>query len=202
MDSAYAQATDRWNRAIRHPILNGEPCYEAHGSGPGYRFSASDIRRAFWWSVLAGAKAGFAYGGHGVWSWHRAGQFFCNMAFALEPLDWRDAIHLPGAVDVCRSKAIFEAAGLFDIEPRQELLADAPEQVRCAARRDLSRIAVYVPYAQAVKLNVNLSNYRLTTHNLAQRSEECTRASFSDTSSTVRMVRSNADVVIIAQRHG
>ena len=57
------------------PILNSEPCYEQMGySGNKYgRFSAREVRRAAWMSVLSGACAGVTYGAHGVWNWVKPG---------------------------------------------------------------------------------------------------------------------------------
>lgn len=56
---------------ITRPVVNGEPCYEGHGRGGTHtRFQPGDVRKAIWQSLLSGARAGTAYGAHGVWSCH------------------------------------------------------------------------------------------------------------------------------------
>ncbi|HZG78762.1 MAG TPA: DUF4038 domain-containing protein, partial [Paenibacillus sp.] len=80
-------------KPVRRPVLNSEPLYEGHGHGNRYgRFDAFDVRKAFWWSVLSGAKAGFAYGAHGIFSWHRRGAAFTSEAWSKIPFDWRTAL--------------------------------------------------------------------------------------------------------------
>lgn len=197
---AYTQAMDRHSRRLRRPIINGEPCYEAHGSGPGYRFSAFDVRRVMWWSLLSGAKAGFTYGAHGIWSWHRTGRRFCNEAWAQTPLDWRAALTLPGAWDASRSASLFEQHGLIDCEPRQNLLLDMPEQVRLAANAGTTRFAAYVPYPRNLNLRLDLSGWRLHVYNLADRREEHPVVTVTPRRSTIAMVQANADVLVVGSK--
>ena len=71
-DLPYITAQRYWNNPVRKPVINGEPCYEGHGYAARYgRFNEFDIRKAIWQSLLSGAKAGVAYGAHGIWSWHK-----------------------------------------------------------------------------------------------------------------------------------
>jgi len=56
----------------QRPTIDIEPCYEDHLplDVPGAaRIDARDVRRASYWSLLAGPVAGITYGAHGVWSW-------------------------------------------------------------------------------------------------------------------------------------
>ncbi len=144
------------------PIVNSEPCYEGHGhAGSVYgRFNAFDVRRAFWQSVLAGANAGFTYGGHGLWSWHRRGAEFTSVANSRVPIDWTTSLRLPGGSDTAASTRLFEALGLHAAEPAQELLVDAPEAVRCArVRRAGGRddLVIYMPYTDPVTVRIDSS---------------------------------------------
>ncbi|MBB3128444.1 hypothetical protein FHS19_003098 [Paenibacillus rhizosphaerae] len=78
------------------PIINGEPCYEGmhFDDERGGHYAAPHVRRAMWSSLLAGAKAGFTYGAHGMWSWHREDERFLNG----ESLPgWETAMRFEGA---------------------------------------------------------------------------------------------------------
>lgn len=200
-DQAYKQAERFWSDKIRRPMINGEPCYEAHRqSSDGGRFSRFEVRRTAWWSLLSGAKAGIAYGGHGVWSWHRKGMYFCNEKYAGIPLDWRNALTLPAAWDLGFARKLFELYRLAEMNPRQDLLVGALEAVRLSAEEDSSRFAIYVPYTRAVTLRLDLSRYNLIAVNLEERRFEHPEVVSGVEESTIAMAQSNADMLIIGER--
>lgn len=145
---------------VKRPIINGEPYYEGIGYFKKYgRFTAFDIRRAFWQSMLAGAKAGFTYGAHGVWSWHSAGQPFTSEDLWGMPSEWRTAMRMQGAQDVSFSKWLFETYDLFDLEPASGRLLQYEEDIAMAISPDGSTAAIYMPYNMGVKVNVDFTGY-------------------------------------------
>jgi hypothetical protein len=115
--------------ASGRPVMNAEPAYEAHRVGGGVgRFGRAGVRRQIWESVVGGASAGVAYGAHGLWGWHRNGDPFTSVHFSGTPLDWREALFLPGADDAVACRRIVEQEGLL------RLAAPAGEQLRVADR--------------------------------------------------------------------
>ena len=135
----------------RRPIMNAEPCYEAHGRAGGEgRFSAFDVRRATWMSLLAGAGGGIGYGAHGVWQWHRRGGTFNNPGFSRVPLTWHAALELRGAWDVGFAVATLSDHGLVGPAPRQDMSVEGEASLRVAERDGW--VAAYTPFAQAVTL--------------------------------------------------
>lgn len=155
---------------VKRPIVNGEPCYEGHGHGFKYgRFDAFSVRKAFWQSTLGGAKAGFAYGAHGLWSWHRKGSGFSHQRFSKMPFDWRTALHFEGARDAAYSSWLFRQCDLFDVEPRNEWLINDMPDIRVAATPDLRTVAVYAPYSIDISLRIDLSPYRFEAIELSTR---------------------------------
>jgi hypothetical protein len=201
-DYAARQATDRWIKAIRRPIINSEPCYEGHvQGGQCVRVSAHDVRRAVWSGLLSGAKAGTACGGHGIWNWHRQGMTFAAAAHARTSLDWREALSLPGAWDMGFARATFEQHRLWELDPRQDLLAPGvPDSVRLSATSDASRFAACVPYAWDVQVHLDLTDYEVVAVNLAERQFEYPGVDAGTDSSTIAMTPSNQDVLLLGSR--
>jgi hypothetical protein len=164
----YELAVQHSQYAVKRPVVNGEPCYEGHGKGQTLtRFRAFDVRKATWQSLLAGAKMGITYGGHGIWSCHFAGMGFVQPQWKFLPYDWQDALRLPGAWDAAFARWLWERYALFDVQPAQELLVREDDEVRVASTEN--RIALYLPHAYDVALHVDLSGYRCKLWDLENR---------------------------------
>lgn len=163
-----------YGRTPVKPAMNLEPMYEAHGFGNRFgRFDAFFLRRAFWYSVLSGANAGFTYGAHGIWMFYD-GTGFNNERWSKEPLTWRAALRLPGGYDVMACADLFERAGLQALRPAQDLNLTGYPEIRVAAAPDGSLIAVYQSATCALYLGADLSGYRLTRYLLGEpKAVEC-----------------------------
>jgi hypothetical protein len=185
---------------IRRPVVNGEPCYEGHAYGNHYpRFSAFEVRRAVWQSLLSGAKAGVTYGAHGIWMFQHKGMTFTSEGFSSFPFQWRDALRFEGAWDVSYARWLYENYGLFKFEPDQDLI-ESPEQVRCASSAGLSRIAVYIPYARSVKIHADLREYKCVLHLLDRRNIASPELLWENGATTLPMSGYNTDALFIAER--
>ncbi len=166
---SYELASRLMKQDIRKPIVNGEPCYEGHAHAfKTGRFGAFDVRRATWHSLLSGAKAGVAYGAHGIWGWHSREKIFENVAFSGQPYEWWTALRFRGAWDVSFSAWLFQALGLFDLEPRRELVAPEVE-ISISASENLDKIAIYLPYNAEVQVNASLPQLEWTLIDLQER---------------------------------
>jgi hypothetical protein len=186
--------------AVKRPVVNGEPCYEGHGKGRTLtRFRAFDVRKATWQSLLAGAKVGVAYGGHGVWSCHSTGMGFVNPTWKFLPYDWDDALRLPGAWDVGLARWLWEHYGLWDVQPAQELLAREDDEVRVS--RSATKIVVYLPHAYDISLKVDLAGYRCELWDLAGRRPMVAEVEAGETSTIVLTETTgsavNGDVLVV-----
>lgn len=100
----YHFGEDNWMHVIKDlglaphkPTLDGEPSYEniPHGlhDSMDRRWTAQDIRRYAYWSVLAGAS-GFTYGENAVMQFHHLGDKDANFG-VNQP--WEAALYSPGA---------------------------------------------------------------------------------------------------------
>lgn len=146
----YRLAQYYWNRPENKPVINTEPPYDGHGFGFEYgRHGTADIRRAMWQSLLSGAQAGTAYGAHGLWSMHRAGQAFTSVAFSGHPFDWRYSLRLPGAWEPGFMRDLWEQYSLFNLKPMDDLISHSAA-IRLAKNDEW--YALYVPYPSDVTL--------------------------------------------------
>jgi hypothetical protein len=197
---AYHLAEAFMGKKVRKPIVNAEPCYEGHGYGGKYgRFTRFDVRLAVWQSLLSGAKAGVAYGAHGVWSFHREGAGFASEAFSSVPFNFRDALRLEGAWDIGFAKWVFETFKLNDIWPARLVLNDMPE-IRSALSEDNRRFLIYVPYAAPLRLNIDVSSYSVTVIELGERHFLSTAIPIKGGNSMIPMQPYNADALIIGMK--
>jgi hypothetical protein len=142
------------------PVMNAEPAYEGHRVGGGVgRFGRAIVRRRIWESVAGGASEGVTYGAHGLWGWHRGGAQFSSTHFSGVPLDWREALFLPGSEDAVVCRRLMESARLACLEVQPDRLKVADEgwghdEVVASTTSDGARGLVYLPYGGPVTLEV------------------------------------------------
>lgn len=195
---AYELAEKFYRMPVKRPIVNGEPCYEGIAGGKYNRFTRADVRRAVWWSLLSGAKAGVAYGALGIWNWHRLKKVFYGEGFSGPSYDWRSALGFEGAFDIAFAKWLFEKYDLFDIEPAKEVLATADQDIRVAQGKN--KLVVYAPYNWDVKLKVDATSYEWEGFALETRSIVKPRLEESGDYTLIRMPELNSDILLIGVR--
>lgn len=194
----YDLARHYYNKPIKRPIINTEPCYEGHGYAMKYgRFTDFDVRKAFWQSILSGAKAGFTYGNHGLWRFHRRWIEFTEKKekHAKLPFEWRDCLRFKGAKDIAFGKYLFENYSLYNIEPVDYVLKYM-DGIKMAASPDLSKIVIYVPYATDVTVKLDLSDYDLKIVELQERNVLVPDVETKGDTSIIKIYDYNSDAVI------
>lgn len=178
------------------PVVNTEPAYEAHGHGFGYgRYTAFDIRRALWQSLLSGASAGIGYGAHGMWMMYRENQEFNGIQFSGKPYGWRMAIELDGAWEGAFAQQLYERYDLFGMQPL-DCLKGMPPQVR-AARAANGTVLIYAPYGCDVSTNLNVRDYRFDAFEMEHKRYMKPTHLRPDGEATICMPQCNTDVLHI-----
>lgn len=184
----------------RRPAVNGEPCYDGHKHGmKSGRFSGIDVRRAFFQSVLSGASAGFTYGAHGIWNFHRPGDVFPSVEFSGTPFAWRTALGFPGAEDAAFCVRLFEDFGMADLEPLADAAADV-EPWFLAAAPDRSRFALYLSDAAEAAVPLDASAYACRAYYLAERNVGVPRFVGDPAGSRLKMGDYQGDVLILGRK--
>lgn len=118
-----------YNLQPAKPTFDGEPNYEDHPVAPwpkwdtknGY-YDEYDVRRQLWRSVFAGS-CGVIYGHHSMWNFADEHHRWINFA----KMDWRQALHRPGAEQVRHLRALIESSSLFDLVPDQSVFVSNGE---------------------------------------------------------------------------
>lgn len=145
------------NRIPTKPALDAEPPYEDIPIGfksENGRFGAFEVRRAAYWSILAGAL-GHSYGHHSIWQMWEPG-----LHGILEPQTaWQQALYFPGAYQMGYMKALFTSLPWTMLRSAQSLLIEGPQQgpeaIRMAATADGRLVVVYSPFG--ARFSINLS---------------------------------------------
>lgn len=153
------------------PIVNGEPCYEGHGrmgTEDRNKFSAFDVRRATWQSLLAGASMGITYGAQGIWSGQIKGMRLMHEKRKFEAYDWEFAYQLEGSWDVGFAKWVFENFKLAEIKP-VDIVNNGDNEIVAAADANLTKIVVYAPYTTSIEFDIDLTAYNCSCINLNDR---------------------------------
>lgn len=140
------------------PTLDGEPAYEDHPIAwdpeNGW-FDEFDVRRAAYWSMLAGAM-GHTYGNHNIWQMWEPGRE--PISSARTP--WYEAIDYPGAFQMNYFRTFFQMWPFHKLRPAQQLVAgdilNNTAPALAAMARDGRFALIYIPHGQQVDINLDI----------------------------------------------
>lgn len=177
-DFAYKLAEHFSSCEPKLPVINSEPCYEQMGySHKEYgRFRRFETRRALWYSLLSGAKAGITYGAHGVWNWQKEGmppnKLIRNsneqpISFGegfLRAMPYNIALKFSGVQDYVFAKKLFEKYNITSLIPCQEILIHYKNEIRASYFGNI--IIIYIPVNAPIELYGDWSNYTATAIDL------------------------------------
>lgn len=191
---AFTLAQEFYHKEAKKPIMNSEPCYEGHGrlSCKG-RHTSADVRYALWNSILGGAKAGFTYGAHGVWCWHRKNCKFMREEKSCTPYDFGTAINLNGAWDAGFAKWICEN---YYLEKNLTSFGTSESNDEFPLAFGENIFALYMPYTSNVTVGFDLSNFNLFGFDLESKRVFCPTF----TGREIQMPNVESDILIIGTR--
>lgn len=144
-----------WNKIPAKPIINLEPNYEEIR----FAISATDVRNASYWSLLATPTAGITYGANGIWPWLRSkDEHIQNHESLTGYSPWFESILLPGSRQIGYLTGFFKTLEWWRLRPAPEILAEQPGDtiynhfisVSKSTNNDL--IVAYLPSRTTIKL--------------------------------------------------
>ncbi|GAB4024620.1 glycoside hydrolase family 140 protein [Spirosoma gilvum] len=137
------------------PVIDGEPSYEQipHGlhNPEDPRWTADDVRRYGYWSVLAGAF-GYTYGHNSVMQMYKK----TDKETSFGPIDtWDKALDAPGASQMIHLKNLLLEHSFFDRVPDQSLIANQGNRYDyLVASRGPDYALVYTYTGRNIRLNM------------------------------------------------
>jgi hypothetical protein len=154
-----------WKLDPPHPVIDGEPNYEGHLSYQAKKvIDDYAVRRAVWYSLLAGPPAGVTYGAHGIWFWSRKAEVPLDHPRAGVALPWHECLDYPGAKQMKVMRDILDRMEWWKLRPDRSLLArdetaeDFHDYIQAARSEDGKFALLYLPANPAVTLD--LSRFR------------------------------------------
>jgi hypothetical protein len=151
-----------WATPPAKPIINLEPNYEDHPSyDSGLRFTAHEVRRAAYWSLLVAPTAGVTYGHFSLWAWAGKGETVGQgirrqSEYVLEP--WWTLLDTPGTRSMTVVRRYFETGNWWNLRPAQELILEQPGDqdvlrfLTAARTGDGSWTVIYAPLGGRIAL--------------------------------------------------
>lgn len=153
----YKQTRADYALTPTRPTLDGEPMYEDHPidwKPERGRFTAFDVRRAAYGSMLSGA-AGHTYGHHSIWQmWEPP-----RKPISAAHTPWREALGWPGAIQMGHLRALFTARDWWGLVPAQQRLVSGPkrgrQEILVAADAPGGLLIAYTPYGSDFQLDLD-----------------------------------------------
>lgn len=125
-ENNWSYAEEDWARKPVKPFIDGEPSYEniphgLHAKDPDApRWTAADVRRYAWWSVLSGAF-GHTYGENSVMQMYVPGRY--EPAYQAK-LRWDEALQSPGANQMRHLKTLMLSVSFEGRRPDAGMVID------------------------------------------------------------------------------
>jgi hypothetical protein len=140
-------------------VINMEPNYEGHLAYQSLKpITDFMVRRAAYWSLLAGATAGVTYGAHGVWNFGEKKELPLEHPDSGIALSFREAMALPGSTQMKHLRSLFDSLQWWRLRPAEELLPSQPGNIAvrryvAASRSETGDLAViYIPEDREIAL--------------------------------------------------
>ncbi|MEX2564578.1 MAG: DUF4038 domain-containing protein [Cyclobacteriaceae bacterium] len=145
----------RKNRPVR-PVIDGEPGYE---NIPNLlnklhlqRLDDKDVRKAAYWNMCCGA-AGHTYGCNELWQIYSPE----NQGLFGAHFHWKEALNLPGAIQVGMMKQFFESLPWQTLIPDQTIIGgfnwENSAHITGMVNREKDLLLAYSPSGRTIKLN-------------------------------------------------
>lgn len=151
-----------WQTEPVMPVINLEPNYEGH---PSYHsdvtFTAYEVRRAAYWSLLRSPTAGVTLGLNPIWVWREDRGPAENHANLTDVQPWHAALETEAVTSMTALLHFFADLRWWALRPAPELLAEQPgtadlKQFVAAARTtDGAQAVIYMPVGNELYLNMD-----------------------------------------------
>ena len=148
-----------WQSEPPRPVINLEPNYEGHPAYHSKRpFTAADVRRAAYWSLLNAPTAGVSYGTNPIWVWAYRTRVPEGHA-SIGPVQvWHHGLRLAGIESMTVLKRVFDGLPWWKLWPAQDCLVAQPGRkevsrfVAVARTTDGKHLLAYTPKGGTIRI--------------------------------------------------
>lgn len=151
-----------WKLEPPRPVVDGEINYEGHlDYHTKQPIGEAHVRRAAYYSLLAGPPAGVTYGAHGIWAWARKPEVPLDHPRSGVAQPWQECLDYPGARQMGVLRKVFDSLEWWKLRPDRSLLAEDPRDPDFSpyimpARSETGEFAlIYLPANPETKLNLS-----------------------------------------------
>jgi len=147
-----------WKKEPTRPVIPFAPYENGLAPQSTNRFSAGDVRRAVYWSLLQSPLAGVSYGGEGVANWDRSVGPGQEQATAADIAMWHKALFMPAAKQMSSLARLVTSIDFPSLRPDPKAVAVQPGEqsprrfVTAAGTPDKDLAIVYVPEDRTLEL--------------------------------------------------
>lgn len=154
LETNYLAIEEIYNSSAK-PVLNGEPAYEDIVDGEGGRISPHQVRKAAYWSLLAGGF-GHDYGHVEIFQFARAMEGQPDTWGANN--SWTEALGSPGVMQMAILADLLQSVPWYRFSPNQDLILSenlpGPMHIRAAVVDDGSLAWIYFPEKQEATIDL------------------------------------------------
>ena len=148
-----------WKKEPARPLIPFAPYENGVAAQSGKRFSADDVRRAVYWSLLLTPPAGVSYGAQGVVNWDTTvGPKDDQSTKAADLPMWRKALFMPAAKQMSHLAKFMNSMDFWTLRPQPKVVAtqpgdQSPRRFIAAASTEANTLSlVYVPEDRTLEL--------------------------------------------------
>jgi hypothetical protein len=147
-----------WTREPARPLIPFAPCENGVTPSSGKRFSADDVRRAVYWSLLLTPPAGVSYSAQGVANWDTTVEPHDAQVKGADLPLWHKALFMPAAKQMSHLSKCMDAIDFWKLRPQPKAIASQPGQLSprrfiAAAGTEANDLSlVYVPEDRTLEL--------------------------------------------------
>ncbi len=159
--SADGPLAREWSQTPARPVISCLPVENSLRPGAQTRFTADEVRRAAYWSVLQTVPAGVAYSAEGIRNWDQTALTKKKDRAQGEYLPfWQRALFLPGGKQVARMADLVSSLPFWRLHPEPVMgaapaQADSPLQHIASVSTTARDLAlVYVPGERTLEILV------------------------------------------------
>lgn len=148
-----------WKKEPARPLIAFAPCEDGATAQADKRFSADDVRRAAYWSLLLTPSAGVSYAVQGVRNWDATPEPPAVKGSKRPALPlWRKALFAPSAKEMSHLAKFMNSIDYWQLRPEPKVVAvqpgdQSPQRFIAAAATDPNTLSVaYVPEDRTLEL--------------------------------------------------